>query len=74
MGRAAGVIVALFRRCFAQQAQIEEPHRTLPEKPTTPDLVERASWMLDAANRQDWDGILAFYRSLCVGTETNIAA
>jgi ketosteroid isomerase-like protein len=33
----------------------------MSEASTTPDLVARVRGILDAANREDWDAILAFY-------------
>jgi ketosteroid isomerase-like protein len=38
----------------------------MSEESTTPDLVERVRGILDAANREDWDAILAYYASNAV--------
>jgi ketosteroid isomerase-like protein len=35
----------------------------MAEESTTPELVERVRRILDAANREDWDAILAYYAS-----------
>jgi ketosteroid isomerase-like protein len=52
---------AICVRLHSRRSPSRDTHRVMPEESTTPDLVEVVTGLFEAADRGDWDAVIAPY-------------